>query len=220
MPLQALVNRGYAIASIDYRLTTTAPFPANIHDIKAAIRFLRANAKAYHIDEKRIVIAGASAGGHLAALAGLTGGTAELDGELGEYLGTSSEVQAIVSLYGASNLTTILSQSSAHGLSVRVPALQLLLGGSPEEKPALAELASPVFQLDAKDPPLLLFHGDQDNQMPIEQARELKRACDATGLRCEFHVLEGAGHGGDVFYRSERIDQIDRFLKSVMVMEK
>ena len=178
MPLEGLIARGYTVASIDYRLTTKAPFPANIHDIKAAIRFLRAGAKRFAIDPGRVTIAGASAGGHLAALAGLTHGKSELEGKLGDHLATSSEVQAIASFFGASNLTTILSQSTPHGLSVRVPALELLLEGQPDEKPELTKLASPIFQLDANDPPVLLFHGDADEQMPIEQAEELKRACD------------------------------------------
>lgn len=216
MPLPALVAKGYAVASIDYRLTTSAPFPANIHDIKAAIRFLRANAKKYEIDADRIVVAGASAGGHLAALAGLTLGNPELEGKVGEHLQTSSAVRAIVSFFGASNLTTILSQSTPHGLSVRVPALQLLLEGSPDEKPVLAKLASPVFQLDAKDPPVLLFHGDEDKQMPIEQAQELKRACDAAGIRCESYVVKGAGHGGKGFFDQAMIDQVDQFLHAAL----
>ena len=212
MPLEGLVRKGYAVASVDYRLTPVAPFPSNVHDIKAAIRFLRADADAYGLDTKRFIIAGASAGGHLAALVGVTNGHAFLEGEIGANGETSSDVQAIISFYGASNLETILSQSTPHGLSVRVPALQLLLGGQPEEKSDLARMASPVAHVDPKDPPLLLIHGDQDPQMPINQSHELQGAYERLGLTSVFQVIHGAAHGGVEFYDSKRMKWVERFL--------
>ncbi len=178
VPIAKLLDQGFAIASVDYRLSTEAPFPAQVHDIKAAIRFLRAKSALFHINTQRIAIIGSSAGGHLAALVGVTNGNAELEGGLGEHLNQSSEVQAIVSLFGASNLQTILAQSTEFGLKMRVPALQLLLGGQPSEKPELAKLASPVAHLDKNDPPLLLIHGDADPQMPPQQSEELSKAYD------------------------------------------
>ena len=172
VPIVKLIDHGFAIASVDYRLSTQAPFPAQVHDIKAAIRFLCASSEQLHIDTKRIAIMGSSAGGHLAALVGVTNGDKQLEGSAGEHLDQSSAVQCIVSLYGASNLQTILSQSTDAGLKMRVPALQLLLGGQPSEKPELAKLASPVAHLDKQDPPLLLIHGDADPQMPPQQSQE------------------------------------------------
>ena len=172
MPLGKLVEDGFAVASVSYRLSTVAKFPAQIHDIKAAIRFLRSEGKRLGVDASVVVVAGASAGGHLAALVGVTNGHAELEGSVGGRK-DSSNVQGIVSFFGGSDLTSILKQSTPHGLSVRVPALELLLGGQPAEKTELAWLASPVFHIDADDPPLLLFHGDQDEQMPINQAHQL-----------------------------------------------
>lgn len=151
MPLTKLVTAGYAIASVDYRLSITARFPAQVHDLKAAIRYLRANATKLGLNADKIAIAGASAGAHLAALVGVTNGHRELEGTVG-VTGPSSDVHAIVSFFGMSDLTTILSQSTTHGLSVRVPALQLLLGGQPDAVPVLARLASPVFHVDASDP--------------------------------------------------------------------
>ncbi|HYR58898.1 MAG TPA: alpha/beta hydrolase, partial [Chthoniobacteraceae bacterium] len=97
MPLGALVKEGYAVASVDYRLSTEAQFPAQVHDIKAAIRFLRAQQAQLGIDAARIVIAGSSAGGHLAALVGVTNGHKELEGAVGGHLDQSSDVQGIVS---------------------------------------------------------------------------------------------------------------------------
>ena len=213
MPLAALVARGYAVASVDYRLSPVAPFPAQVHDLKASVRYLRAKQADLGIDAAKMAIAGNSAGGHLATLVGVTGGHAELEGTVGGHLEQSSKVQAIISLYGMSNLTTILSQSTPHGLSVRVPALRLLLGGTPEEKPELTRLASPVFHVDAGDPPLLMFHGDQDPQAPISQSHELEGRYKAVRRRCRLVVMHGSVHGGPEFTDAERCEVMAAFLK-------
>ena len=213
MPMEALVSAGWAIASVDYRLSPEARFPAQVHDIKAAIRFLRAQGKTLGFAPEWIGIVGSSAGGHLAALVGVTSDVAELEGSVGEQDGVDSSVQAIVSFYGASNLTTILSQSTPHGLSVRVPALDLLLGGPLESEGDLAKLASPVFHVDAKDPPLMLIHGDQDPQMPINQAHELHGAYKAAGVSVRFDVVHGGAHGGALFYTVEQLKEVDAFLQ-------
>lgn len=212
MPLGGLVRQGYAVASVDYRLSTAARFPAQVHDVKAAIRFLRAKQSDFGYDASRIAVAGNSAGGHLAALIGVTNGHAELEGAVGEHRNEKSDVQAIISLYGMSNLTTILDQSTPHGLSVRMPALQLLLGGQPNDVPDLARLASPVFHVDAADPPLLLIHGDQDPQAPINQSHELQGRYEAFKLPCRFVVLHGSKHGGNEFFDAERCELMARFV--------
>lgn len=211
--LHGLTALGWAVASVDYRLSGTARFPAQVHDIKAAIRYLRAHAADFGYPAHRFVIAGSSAGGHLAALVGVTNGLPALEGEVGGNTGVSSDVQAIVDLYGASNLLTILGQSTPHGLSVRVPALDLLLGGQPDRVPDLARLASPVFQLDAHDPPLFLLHGDQDNQMPPAQSQELAAAYELLGRPLHFELVPGAGHGGPAFTTPARLHAIDAFLR-------
>ena len=212
MPLGPLVARGYAVASVDYRLSPVAAFPAQVHDIKAAIRFLRARRKEHGYDAARIAVAGSSAGGHLAALVGVTHNHPELEGAVGQHRDQASDVRAIVSLYGMSNLTTILAQSTPHGLGVRVPALQLLLGGQPMDKPELARLASPVFHVDRDDPPLLLVHGDADPQAPIEQSRELHARYEAAGRPVRFEVVRGGKHGGQEFYGAERMELVRAFL--------
>lgn len=212
MPLGKLVAEGYAIASVDYRLSTDAKFPAQIHDIKAAVRFLRSHAAEWKLDARKIVIAGDSAGAHLAALAGVSNGNADLEGTVGD-LSASSQLQGIISFFGAANLTTILQQSTPHGLGVRVPALQLLLGDMPTNVPALARLASPVFHVDAADPPLLLLHGDQDPQMPVNQSLELLGAYQRVKAPVELVVVPGAAHGGKMFYDDERLAIVKRFLR-------
>lgn len=215
--LVGLTERGWAVASVDYRLSTQARFPAQVHDIKAAIRYLRAHAAEHGYAPERIVVAGSSAGAHLAALVGVSNRHPELEGNIGDDTSTSSDVQAIVSLFGASNLTSILAQSTPHGLSVRVPALELLLGAKPELARALAQLASPVFHVDATDPPLYLSHGDQDNQMPINQSHELDGAYLGLGLPVRFAVMHGSGHGGPAFTSPEQLAAIDEFLRAELV---
>jgi acetyl esterase/lipase len=206
------VERGVTVASVDYRLSTEARFPAMIHDIKAAVRFLRARAGAYGYRADRIAIGGSSAGAHLAALVGVTNRHPDLEGRIGDHLDTSSDVQAILSYYGASNLTTILQQSTPSGLDVRKPALELLLGALPDGAKALAELASPVRHVDRSDPPLLLLHGDQDPQMPINQSHELHGAYLKLGLDAALDVVHGAAHGGNLFHTPERADRSVAFL--------
>lgn len=212
VPVQPLVDRGFAIASVNYRLSPVAPFPAQVHDIKAAIRFLRANADRFGFDPDQVVIAGASAGGHLAALVGVTNGDDNLEGDVGNHLDQSSHVTAIVSYYGASNLTTILNQSTPHGLSVRVPALKLLLGDRPANATELTRQASPVFHVDPTDPPLLLFHGDQDPQMPINQAHELVGKYQHAKRPVDLKVIYGGTHGGPEFYTDAQFDVVEHFL--------
>jgi acetyl esterase/lipase len=212
-PPPMFVENGFATASLDFRQSTDARFPAAVHDIKAAIRFLRARAREYGYRTDRIAIAGSSSGAHLAALVGVSGGVTALEGTEGDHLKESSTVQAIVSYYGASNLMTILAQSTPFGLNMRRPALELLLGALPENAPDLAKLASPVVHVGPGDPPLLLLHGDQDPQMPINQSHELQGAYEKAGLDVSLDVVHGAAHGGNLFFSPERIQRVVAFLR-------
>ena len=216
MPVERWLQQGFAIASVEYRLSPVAKVPAQIHDIKAAIRWLRGNAKTYAFDSDQFIIAGSSAGGHLAALVGVSNGVVGLEGELGEFKSTNSNVQAIVSFFGASNLESILAQSRPHGLSVRVPALELLLGGQPDQKPELARLASPVAHVDAADPPLWMIHGDADPQMPIEQSRELFQRFNDLKLKVDFEIVKGGKHGGEGFFTAAQLDRVATEIKAAM----
>lgn len=210
------VRNGIATASVDYRLSTEARFPGMVHDIKAAVRFLRARAGSYGYRTDRIAIAGDSAGGHLAALVGVSNGVAALEGTVGADAAQSSNIQAIVDYYGATNLTTILSQSTPRGLEVRRPALELLLGALPDKAPELATLASVVTHVDASDPPLLIFHGDRDPQMPINQSHELEGAYEKLGVDAEMVVVHGSAHGGNEFYSGTHLDRAVAFLRRTL----
>jgi acetyl esterase/lipase len=135
-----------------------------------------------------------------------------LEGRVGNHLDQSSDVHAIVDYFGPTNFMTILSQSTPHGLEVRVPALQQLLGGQPDAKPELARLACPVTHVDAKDPPLLLIHGDQDPQVPINQSHELHGKYKQLDLPVRFEVVHGGAHGGNKFYGDELLTIVQAFL--------
>jgi acetyl esterase/lipase len=213
------VRNGFATASIDFRQSTQARFPAQVHDIKAAIRFLRARASTYGYRTDRIAIAGSSSGGHLVTLVGVTNGHVELEGSVGQHRDQSSSVQAILDCYGATNLTSILAQSTPFGLGVREPALQLLLGGLPdatEETRRLARLASPVIHVDVGDPPIYILHGDQDPQMPINQSHEIHGAYLKLGLDATLDVVHGSAHGGAAFMSGERLDRALAFLRRTL----
>lgn len=208
-----LLERGFAVASVDFRSSNEAPFPADVFDIKAGIRYLRAKASYYGYRSNRIAIVGASSGGHLAALVGVTNGDQALEGTEGEYLSESSSVQAIVSYFGASDLTTILAQSTPAGLAVREPALKRLLGAAPEQVPALAKLASPIFHVTRNAPPILLLHGDQDTQMPLNQAYEMQWAYEQVGRHVEVLILHGVDHDAGPFFHDAPVERVAQFLK-------
>jgi acetyl esterase/lipase len=214
----AIVEHGFAVASIGFRNSGEATFPAQIHDIKAAVRFLRAQAAQYGYDASSIAVWGVSSGGHLAALTGVSNGSAALEGSLGDHLGESSDVQAIVDYSGPANLRTILHQSTPHGVGVRAPAMEALLGKPVEDESIqdLVTLASPALQVSASAPPLLVMHGVQDNQVPINQAIELQLAYEAAGAHVEAEWILQATHGSGEYFRSPYLEQVVEFLKRTL----
>jgi acetyl esterase/lipase len=214
-PPLGMLQEGYAIASLDFRLSTEAPFPAQVHDIKAAIRFLRAHAAQYGYRHDSVIIWGSSSGGHLVALAGTTNNDPYMEGTLGNDRNESSSVQAVIDFYGPANLLTILTQSTPHGISVRAPALELLLGKPVEQVPELAKKASPVYQVDPTDPPMLIVHGDQDIQVPVNQSLELMAAYKKNKLTVQLEIIPGAGHGDTVYYKHDVQYIMAAFLKNV-----
>jgi acetyl esterase/lipase len=212
-PPLGLLGYGYALASIDFSLSTAKIFPAQVHEIKAAVRFLRANANKYGFQSGKIIIWGSSSGGHLAALVATTNNHKELDGDIGNYISTSSSVQGCIDYFGPTNFLTILNQSTPHGLNVRLPALAILLGKPVEQAATLAKLASPVFHVDAADPPMFIVHGEQDVQVPINQSIELMSAYKNKKLTVQMQFIPNAGHSDPAYFKKELLDKIDKFLK-------
>jgi acetyl esterase/lipase len=200
------VEKGYAVASIGYRLSQHAQFPAQIEDCKAAIRWLRANADKYGLDGDHIGVGGPSAGGHLAALVGTTGDVQELEGD-GGHADQSSRVQAVVDFFGPSDF----SQMSAHSekgspLNHDAPDSPeaRLIGGPVQENPEKVQRANPIHYLTKDDPPFLIVHGDRDSIVPCHQSELLDEALKQEGIEVTFHKLAGAGHGGPQF-NSDRV---------------
>jgi acetyl esterase/lipase len=186
----------YAVASIDYRLSQQAPFPAQIHDCKAAIRWLRAHAVEYGIDADRIGAWGSSAGGHLAALLGTSGGVEELEGTVGDCLGVSSRVQAVCDFFGPIDLLTLVDPTGEIDLGTAQSPVGRLLGGPRAERIELAKLASPTAHVDATDPPFLIVHGDADEIVPWAQSVTFHQILADAGVDASLYVVGLAGHGG------------------------
>jgi acetyl esterase/lipase len=184
------------VASIDYRLTDQATFPAQIHDCKAAIRWLRAHAAEYDIDSDRIGVWGSSAGGHLAALLGTSGNVPELEGTVGDHLDQSSAVQAVCDFYGPTDLLAMTDQASAMNHANADSPEGRLLGGSVADLPELAALASPITHVDPSDPPFLIVHGDADPTVPYLQSVAFHSALAAAGVDASLLLVGRAGHGG------------------------
>jgi acetyl esterase/lipase len=216
-PPLGLLGYGYALASIDFSLSTEKIFPAQVHEIKAAVRFLRANANKYGFQPGKIIIWGSSSGGHLASLVATTSNHKDLEGNIGNYANTSSSVQGCIDYFGPTNLLTILNQSTPHGLNVRLPALAILLGKPVEQVTDLAKLASPVFHVDAADPPMFIVHGEQDVQVPINQSIELMSAYKSKKLKIQMEFIPNAGHSDSAYFKKELLDKVDKFLKENVV---
>ncbi|MCC6698518.1 MAG: alpha/beta hydrolase [Candidatus Hydrogenedentes bacterium] len=190
------LRHGYAVASINYRLSGDALWPAQIEDCKAAVRWLRAHAKEYGYDPERIGAHGTSAGGHLVAMLGST--SADMKFDVGENLDVSSRVQAVADFFGPTDFL----QMDAH----RIPTGQvhdgpdspesLLIGGSIQENKEKSTSANPIAYVSKESPPFLIVHGDMDPLVPWHQSQLLFDALAGTGVPVTFYTVGGGGHGG------------------------
>jgi acetyl esterase/lipase len=200
-----LVWHGFAVASVDYRLTDRAIFPAQIHDVKAAVRFLRANAAKFGLDPDRFGVWGESAGGHLAALLGTTSANGELEGAEG-VTGVSSRVQAVFDWYGESDLLQ-RNETVAHITDTK------LLGGPVRLNREKARLASPITYVTKDAPPFLIVHGDKDDNVDVAQSLLLDRALRRVKAPVQLIVVKGGPHGGDDYFTGEMFGEVIRFFE-------
>ena len=195
-PALRFLRDGYAVASINYRLSQHAIFPAQIQDCKAAIRWLRANAKRFGYDAGHIGVWGGSAGGHLVALLGTSGGVKEF-AAVGANTNTSDRVQCVVDFFGPTDLTLMAKQAPADSAiehdAPNSPESKLL-GGPVQQRQELARTANPITYVTSDDPPFLILHGDKDNVVPIGQSELLQAALKKAGVDSTFFVVKGAGH--------------------------
>jgi acetyl esterase/lipase len=212
-PLLRFVAKGYVVASVNYRLSQHEIFPAQIDDCHAALRWLRKNAAKYKIDPDRVGVAGGSAGGHLAALVGVTGaGTKDKPERV--------DVQCVVDIFGPSNFLTIWEQSDPATTAIKHNEPDSpegkLFGGPIPEKTELARKASPIAHVSKDSPPFLIYHGKKDRLVPWRQSQELHDALKKAGVDSTLYLADEAGHdGGAMGPHGARMDEFfDKHLKA------
>ena len=187
------LHHGYAAASINYRLSQHAVFPAQLEDGKAAIRFLRANAKKYNIDPNRIGVWGSSAGGHLVTLLGTTSDVNDFD--RGPNLHVSSSVRAVCDYFGPTDFTKMSDFESRMDHDAPDSPESQLVGGPVQENKEACKRANPITYISKNDPPFLICHGDKDMLVPHNQSVLLNDALEKAGVDVKFHTVKGGGHG-------------------------
>jgi acetyl esterase/lipase len=223
--LAPLARLGVAVASVSYRLTDTAVWPAQLHDAKGAVRWLRANALELGVDGARIGAWGASAGGHIASMLGLTAGISEFEGTTGGNLHRDSSVSAVVAWFATTDMVALRQ----HPPDPRLPLPSFLAGRSRDERPSFsarllgvedilevpdaASRASPVSHAGRAAPPFLLVHGDRDALVPVEQSRLLHRALLASGNESTLLLLAGANHESGAFHHRAILAAVAEFLR-------
>jgi acetyl esterase/lipase len=210
------LRRGYAVASLGYRLSQHAIFPAQIEDCKAAVRWLRAHAREYGLDADHFGAWGASAGGYLVAMLGTTGDVKEFD--VGGNLDQSSRVQCVVDFFGPTDFLQMdahrLPGGMEHGIADS-PESQLI-GGKLSAHPDRVQRANPITYVSAGDPPFLIVHGDRDPLVPHHQSEVLEQALKQASVPVTFYTVAGAGHGG---FKDPAVDRLvgeffERYLRA------
>lgn len=218
-------NNGYAVVSVDYRLSKEAVFPAAISDIKAAIRFIKANAEAYKLDPENIAVWGDSAGGNLAALAGTSGDDDSLNGDNKENLEYTSKVQAVVDWFGPINFLLMDEQFEAAGVTPKMggtstdksPESQYI-GGNITQNVEQTEKANPETYISKGDPYFFIQHGSADQNVPTQQSIDLAEKLTKTlgSKKVTLEILDGAAHGGSQFDSEENLKKVFAFLDRVL----
>jgi len=205
-----LVDHGWAIASIGYRFSQDAKFPAQIQDCNAALNFLLENSAKLGFDPRRVVVAGGSAGGHLALLLGLARDQADWNAD------PKFRPAAILDFFGVSDIATAKKGFTDAAWLKEVDSIYLqLLGALPAEHPDAAAAASPIHYVKAGAPPVLLIHGEKDDKVPLDQSRDLEAALDKAGVRNELFVVPGAGHDGPAFASPQVQKKVLSFLGTI-----
>ena len=226
-PVVGMALRGYGVASVEYRFSQKALFPAQIQDCQAAIRWLKANAAGYGLDASRVGVIGASAGGHLCALVGTSGGKGVFP-VIGGNPGESDRVQAVCDIYGPTDFSTVVQQA-ADDPNVRnifrfnAPSdpYSSLIGVSLDHRDKTVSV-SPVTYVTSDTPPFLILHGTHDALVPLAQSEELLQVLQQKGVRSWLQRLPGSGHGGAAFTRPQILkltfDFFERHLKGADVV--
>lgn len=206
--MMQIARAGYVVASIEYRTSNETQFPAQLMDVKAAVRYLRAHAQQYCIDPERIYAMGESAGGTMACLLGVTGGHPEY--EQGDYLEQSSHVSGVVDFYGITDVSR-----EALRLDIGVPpwTMDAFLGEKFTSEQAAA--GSAISYVSEQTPPFMILHGTEDYLVPVEQSTRFYEALQEKGVPSQLFLVEGAVHGDDQFYQDEVMKKIIAFLNGL-----
>jgi len=213
--LLALAAHGIAVASANYRFAAQATYPAQVHDAKAVVRWIRGHGSEWDLATGRVGVWGASAGAYLASMVGLTPGDDELEGRVGENVDQPSDVQAVVSWFGQSDLVTNARRTWLEKELLAPPVEQGLFGVDDVAAHAeTARMASPLFRVTPAAPPFLIAHGDRDRITPSSESQALHDALVRAGAPSTFLLLGGAGHEGPEFDRPDHIAQTAAFLLS------
>src|SRR5688572_33450658 len=185
----------YAGISVGYRLSGEARWPAQLHDAKAAIRWIRANADRLGLDANAIGVWGHSAGGHIALMVGVTGDVRELEGDVGPHRSASSRVHAVANSFGVTDILALIGQPGAVDRTKPDAPEAFLLGGPVPQNAEKAKSASPITYVTRDDPPIFMMHGTADRVVPYDQALRMDAALRRAGVPSYFVTIEGAGHG-------------------------
>ena len=195
--IREIVDSGYALASIDYRHSTTAPFPAQVQDCNQAVEFLYRHADQYHLEKNRIALIGFSAGGHLASLMGLSHNNAVKDFYAQGTL-PSFRIKCVLDFYGPSDLIAASMSTDTANNNARSP-VAVLLGAEPVNRPDLAKRASPVTYIDKGDPPFFIVNGEKDESVPNTLSKLLHGWLNVSSVPNELLIVPGAPHYGPMF---------------------
>lgn len=225
-PVAGMVLKGYAVASVEYRFSQKAVFPAQIQDCQAAIRWLRSNSKKYNFDPERVGVVGASAGGHLSALVGTSGGKKAFT-PIGGNEDQSDKVQAVCDIFGPADFNTVVQQAAddpnvknIFTFNSPTDPYSCLTGANLSEK-AKSDAVSPVHYVSEDNPPILILHGTYDALVPLAQSEEFAAALKQKGVKVWLQKLPGSGHGGPAFVKPAVIkltqDFFDKHLKGANV---
>lgn len=222
-------NQGYAVVSVNYRLSGEKKFPAAVNDCKAAVRFVKANAAKYNFNADKIAAWGSSSGGHLVAMLGTTGNVTTLNGDTTDNLNFTSEVQAVVDWFGPTDFSKMDDQFKASGIpsllgshsAAGSPESQFI-GGAVSSNPALVQQANPITYIStmtaATAPSFMIQHGSNDNLVPYQQSTILAEALipKIGGGKAKLEIIQGASHGSQEFSSANNIQKVFAFLNGIL----
>lgn len=216
-PVVSMTSKGYVVASIGYRFSQKAKFPAQIQDCQAAIRWLRGNAGKYNIDVNHVGAVGGSAGGHLSALVGTAGGKKAFP-VIGEFREQSDAVQCVCDIFGPSNFTSVMKQAEEDKnvrniFKFNTPSdpYSSLIGAALDREKEKTDAVSPIHYVSEDTPPMLILHGTHDALVPYAQSEELAAALKAKNVPVWFQTLPGSGHGGPAFSKPAIVALMQNF---------